>query len=279
MNAGNARETLNFVKLSDLPAAIQSRLGSIHLARAWRAQATPDHEPWLAWNVGEDSWFAAAHLRRVGKAVEARKRQKGAILLLDIAQELRRLRKLSRRELASIPSVRFTHFQGFGRKFDPAPGSEWAEGSLPGEVGGGPLRPGQMLRVVPRRLPRGPFAWVSFNAALRTPDSVCQRLGLDWSSARGAIYRVDVSSTLHEACIPTIFDSCESPAKGLWRARPQREKKKGEPWGTTRDLVTGKGGLPEIIVNLSNAGTMQAECVGVPRTDWTNPPFLKGAPG
>lgn len=44
-------------------------------------------------------------------------------------------------------------------------------------------------------------------------------------------------------------------------------------------MQSGGAGLPEIITEIRSAGTMDAECIGMPRKDWSARPYLQaGAP-
>jgi len=78
--------------------------------------------------------------------------------------------------------------------------------------------------------------------------------------------------------LPTIFDSLDSRSKACqqadWRARAEHEKQPDERWGYARDLSLGLPALPEILAEISDAGEMQADCIGIPVQDWSQRPFL-----
>ncbi len=169
----------------------------------------------------------------------------------------------------------------FGKRYDLAPESAYAEGSAPGELDAA-LLPGERLRV----LPRGPafFRWLTFDAAPRTvgksPDDVARALGLAWKPGFGHVVRIEVPIAAIVGSgavivIPTFFDG--PPVNQDWRARPAHEHMPSEPWGHARDMRDDGPGLPEVIADIKAATKMDAEILGPVAFDWETRPYLAGA--
>jgi hypothetical protein len=187
-------------------------------------------------------------------------------------------------ELAALPTVGVNHVAGryYSRRYELAPESAWAEGSVPGEIDP-VLSTGTRLRVTPRagRI----FAWITFEVrgrpVPRDPDDVLRSLGLGWNASGGTVLRVEIPlAALRSAgaffALPTFFDGLDPRPKvpQNWRARPVHEHRPNEPWGYARDMAFDGAALPEIIADITPAGTVDAECLGVPRRDWGTPPYL-----
>ncbi|UQA62139.1 hypothetical protein [Polyangium aurulentum] len=146
------------------------------------------------------------------------------------------------------------------------------------------MTPGAQVRVAPRV--GAAFAWITFEANGRTvprdPDDVLRLLGLAWSMPSEPVLRIEVPLAAVRAtgaffAIPTLLDVLDDSPPALspdWRARPEHEHRSNEPWGHARDMLHDGAGLPEIIVDIRPAGIMDAECIGVPRIDWSARPYL-----
>jgi hypothetical protein len=267
------------VFLKDLDKALFARVAACADSGAWSAWGA-----WVSWNFSNDSSYESAHLRSVEQAISLEPSSvEGADLVHSIARQLARLRRLNGAELKKIPKRGSTFSRREMRRYDFASGSEWAQVGVKGEVGA-TLPPGTEFEVVPRRLAPGiPNAvWVTFGPAVtstHTADQVCATLGLPWAQTSGPIVHLEL--TLPDQAInmamPTIFDSVPVRTPE-WRARPESERKPGEPWGMTRHLETGRPGAPEIIVELDGSRSIRARCVGNLKSDWQTPPYLRLGP-
>ncbi|WP_437674176.1 hypothetical protein [Sorangium sp. So ce131] len=272
--------------LDDLPTAYASRVRAAQSPAEWIAFCA-DHRAaaWIAWNVREDAWYGAAELAAVQSALDtAPAGLAGPALLLHVISSLQRLRPLTAAEQAHLPTQGINHVAAgwFSRtrRYDLAPGSAWAEGSVPGELAD-TLTAGDHFQVIPRAR----FAWLTFgatgNSIPTSSDETLRRLGLPWKPAGGLVLRVEVPIGALRAAgalfaLPTLFDGLRPGAQEPdWRARPESEHRPGEPWGYARDMQDDGPGLPEVIAEITPAGTMNAECMAVPSFDWSTRPFLR----
>jgi hypothetical protein len=279
--------------LHELARPFADRVGSAEHDTAWLSYCiSAGAAPWLAWNVREDAWYGPAELALLQAEIDkAPAGVNGPALLIHIAGKLARIRRLSPQECAKLPSSGSTHVQAsrFSLRYELAPESDWAAGSSPGEIDPA-LLPGIHIRVFPRA--GLGFRWVTFDGngrhVSRSPDDVLRNLGLPWSRADGLVLRIEVpldalrtSGALF--AVPTIFDSLpyspKHPVGPDWRARPASEHHADEPWGHTRDMQTDGPALPEVIVDIKDAGTMDAMCLGPPTQDWSTRPYLSGGSG
>jgi hypothetical protein len=248
---------------------------------------TSKEAQWIAWNVREDAWYRDADLERIQAVIAAvDPALSGPALLFQCAPDLQRVRAMQPAECAMLPAVGINHVATrFNRRYELAPESAWAEGSIPGEINPA-LSAGTRLRVAPRAGPK--FAWVTFEVSgkpvPRDPDDVLRGLGLRWNDAGGTVLRVEIPlADLRTAnaifALPTLFDDLgptpRTPFVTDWRARPAHEHRPDEPWGYARDMEDDGAALPEIIVDITDSGTMDAECIGVPRRDWSTRPYLR----
>ena len=240
---------------------------------------------WVAWNVCQDGWYNAETLIAIEAVIravdDATPDLHGPDLLAECALVLQRIRAMDGDERDLLPPMGVTHVMTlwFGKKYELAPESAYAEGSAPGELDP-TLVAGQRIRVIPR----GPayFGWVTFDTGAccvgKVPDDVARALGLTWKPGLGSVVRVEVPiGTIRRAgallAIPTFFDN---PASSDWRARPEREHRPGEPWGHARDMRDDGPGLPEIIADITAASRMDAEILGPMTVDWSTRPYLAG---
>ncbi|XXX75593.1 hypothetical protein WMF30_48880 [Sorangium sp. So ce134] len=277
------------MRLDDLPPPYADRVSAAQDPAEWVAFCA-DHRAaaWLAWNVREDAWYGTAELASVQSAIDTAPADlTGPALLLHVLHaigSLRRLRRLSAAEQAYLPAYAINHVAAGwfsrSRRYDLAPGSEWAEGSAPGELAD-TLSAGDRFQVIPRP----GFAWLTFavrgSAIPGNCDETLRMLGLPWSPAGGLVLRVEVPLGALRAAgalfaLPTLFDGLFTGALQTpdWRARPEREHQPGEPWGNARDMQDDGPGLPEVIAEITPAGAMNAECLAVPTFDWSTRPFL-----
>lgn len=276
------------VRLDELPAPCADRLVAAKDPAAWTALcADPRAAAWLAWNVREDAWYGDAELEQIRQKLDAAPAGlTGPALLVRHAGALRNLRQLSAVEQAHLPADGLNHVATRDhRRYELAAASAWAEGSVPGEIAD-TLLPGDRSQLMPR-LPQRSFAWLTFEvhgkAVPRDPDQILRQAGLPWSAAKGSVLRVEVPmGTLRAVgaafALPTLFDVLDDRPRSHqlpdWRARPESEHQPDEPWGHTRDMQADGPSLPEVIVDITPAGTMNAECTGAPRSDWSARPFL-----
>jgi hypothetical protein len=273
-------------RLDALPAPFAVRVEPARDPAAWASHCRTPHEAqWIAWNVREDAWFRDVDLQRIQAVIAAGDPAlDGPALLVQCAPHLQRIRAMLAPECAKLPPVGVNHVAArFNRRYDLAPESAWAEGSVPGEIDPA-LSTGTRLRVTPRPGPR--FAWVTFEVNARPvprdPDDVLRSLGLGWSAAGGTVLRVEIPLAALRTggaffALPTFFDGLDPRPKTPpdWRARPTHEHRPDEPWGHARDMQLDGAALPEVIVEITTAGTTDAECIGVPRQDWGTRPYLQ----
>lgn len=278
------------MRLEDLPDPYASRVASATDPVPWAVRCiTPHAAQWIAWNVREDTWYGTAELDLIRIEIDAADPSlTGPALLTRCAAKLQRLVLLPESARRRLPLGGFNHVAAtrFSRRYELAPESAWAEGSIPGEIDY-TLPPGTEVRVVARAGPS--FAWLAFEAGgkqiPRDADDTMRHLGLPWNSSGGTVVRVRVPiAFLYDAgiafALPTLFDVLHDGPYALepdWRARPQHEQRIDEPWGHTRDMQDDGPGLPEVIADIKPAGTMDAECIGVPLLDWSQRPFLRGS--
>lgn len=274
------------MRLDNLPPLYADRVRAAQDPAEWVAFCA-DHRAaaWLAWNVGEDAWYGAAELGSVQGAIDAAPAHlTGPALLLHAISSLQRVRRLSAAEQAYLPADAINHVAAGwfsrSRRYDLAPGSEWVEGSVPGELAD-TLIAGDRFQVIPRP----GFAWLTFavsgSAIPGNCDQTLRLLGLPWSPAGGLVLRVEVPlASLRAAgalfALPTLFDGLATGTLQTpdWRARPESEHRPDEPWGNARDMQDDGPGLPEVIAEITPAGAMNAECLAVPTFDWSTRPFL-----
>jgi hypothetical protein len=274
-------------RLDALPAPFAVRVELAKDPAAWASHCKTPHEAqWIAWNVREDAWYRDVDLLRIQAVIDAiDPALDGPALLLRCAPDLQRVRAMEAAECAMLPAVGVNHVAaGYSRRYELAPESAWAEGSVPGEIN--PVLPaGKRLRVAPRAGPS--FAWVTFEVkgrpVSRDPDEALRSLGLWWNDRGGTVLRVEIPlAALRSAgaffALPTFFDGLGSkptaPLGTDWRARPAHEHRPDEPWGNARDMEVDGAALPEIIADITPSGTMDAECIGIPRRDWSKRPYL-----
>lgn len=273
------------MRLDDLPPVYAGRVGPAKDPTAWAPHVEdPRAAEWLAWNVREDAWYEAAELTKVQQTIDAAPDAlTGPELLLHGVSALKQCRHLSPTERSHLPANGVNHVAAkFNRRYDFAPESAWAEGSSPGEIAETVI-PGDRFRLIPK----GGLAWLTFEAngkpVPKEPEDIARQLGLCWGPSGGAILRVEVPldalrSVGATMLLPTLFDTLDDRPGSLqhadWRARPEREHCPGEPWGNARDMQADGPALPEVIVNITQAGTMEAECVGTLISDWSTRPFL-----
>ena len=272
--------------LHDLKEPHSARLSRAADPAAWTASLCDvAHAAWIAWNVREDAWYGPEELEKIRAEVDAAPdRMDGPELLMHIAGELRSLRALTVEERPHLPSEAINHVAAseFFDRYDLAPGSALTEGTLPAEIASS-WSPGDTFKILPKK-PR--YAWLTFDTGgrpvPRDPDEISRHLGLDWKAAKGVVVRVQVplGKLVTDgviATIPTVFTSlaCSAPIKPDWRARPSREHRDGEPWGMARDMLMDGPALPEVIMNIADAGEMEAECMGALVTDWSERHYLK----
>jgi hypothetical protein len=257
---------------------------------AWTASfCDVAHAVWIAWNVREDAWYGPEELEEIRAAIDAAPPDvHGPDLLIRIAGKLRALRVLTAKERPHLPPGAINHVAAsdFRNRYELTPDSAFAEGTLEAEIGSA-WSPGDRFRLMPKK-PR--FAWLTFDAGgrpvPRDPDQILRNLGLDWKAAGCVVLRVEVPlgkllAAGVGATIPTIFNNlCYGPPiRPDWRARPSHEHRDGEPWGMARDMLVDGPALPEVIMEITEAGVMDAECMGAPVTDWSVRPYLtKGGP-
>lgn len=282
-------------RLDAMPSPYAMRVQPARNAAAWRRHCSSAHEAqWIAWNVCEDTWYRPEDLLRIQDVIDqADPALQGAELLVRCASSLQRLRDMSPTEQGSLPPLGVTHAAQlwFFRIYEATAEDAWVEAGLAGETNPPPLPAGQRLRVVPR-VGGTHFRWITFEAngtpVPRDPDHVARSLGLPWGPQHKTVMRVEVPLDLLRAAgapfvIPTFFDGLgNSPRPPLgtdWRCRPAPEHNVNEPWGSARDMQMDGPALPEIIVEITQAGTMNATCLDVTRTDWSSRPYLqRGAP-
>lgn len=280
-------------RLDTLPAPYALRVRLALDAASWESRCISAHAaPWIAWNVREDIWFGPAELDRVRAVLDALDATEpgleGPELLTRCARELERVRAMSPAELGQLPAVFVNHITAsrLGRRFDLAPTSTWARGTASGEASQA-LPPGTRVQVNPRVGFRVIHSWLTFEVGgvpvPKAPDHAMCSLGLPWSPGFGTVIRVEIPFPALRAAgasfaIPTVFDGIlDIPVVPDWRARPEREHVPAEPWGHARDLKDDGPGLPEVIADITQAGTMDAEYLGALTIDWSGRPFLAGA--
>ena len=275
-------------RLDALPAPFDVRVAPARDPAAWASRCgTPHEAQWIAWNVREDAWYREVDLRRIQAVIDTVDPVLyGPELLVRCAENLQRVRAMDAAERAALPETGVNHVAArYSRRYELAPESAWAEGSVPGEIDP-VLSTGTRLRVTPRTGPS--FAWVTFEVkgrpVPRDPDDVLRSLGLGWNAAGGTVLRVEVPiAALRTAgaffALPTLFDGLgpkpKPPLGTDWRARPAHEHHPDEPWGYARNMELDGAALPEIIADITPSGTMDAECIGIPRTDWGTRPYLR----
>ena len=227
------------MRLDELPLLYADRLKSARDPAAWSALcADARAAAWLAWNMREDAWYGPAELARVQGEIDAAPAGlMGPELLAQCARALRSFRQLSPDEQRHLPADGLNHVATrSSRRYELAPASAWAEGSVPGEIAN-TLAPGDRIQLLPR-MPQRSFAWLTFEAngraVPRDPDDILRQLGLPWKPEGGPVLRVAISMAALRAAgatfaLPTLFDAqLKFPD---WRARPAREHRTGEPWG------------------------------------------------
>jgi hypothetical protein len=271
------------MRLADLPAPYDARVAPAFGATAWTPHCGGDaHKAqWLAWNVREDAWHDAGTLDAVARAIDAVPGADGPNLLLFIAPNLLAVRPITPAERACLPATAATHRRReLGSRYAVLRSSRWDERALH-EVQPG-LLPGTLLRISILRRVR---AWLTFDTpgrpVPRDPDAVLRGLGLPWSPGQCPVVRLEIPlGSLPGAgfAIPTLFNALDAgsgdPQLHDWRARPHHEHLPKEPWGHARDLDHGGAGLPEILADITAAGTVNAVCLGVPGQDWGLRPYL-----
>ncbi len=280
-------------RLDTLPAPYAIRVRLARDAASWESRCISAHAAqWIAWNVREDTWFGPAELARVCTVIDGidvtEPGLEGPELLTRCAPALERVRAMSPAELGQLPAVGVNHITAsrLGRRFVLAPGSTWARGTASGEASQA-LPPGTRVQVNPRVGFRFTHSWLTFEVGGRpvpkATDHAMRFLGLPWPPGFGTVLRVEIPFPALRAvgasfAIPTVFDGIlDTPVVPDWRARPEREHVPAEPWGHARDLNDDGPGLPEVIADITQAGTMNAEYLGAPTTDWRGRPFLAGA--
>jgi hypothetical protein len=276
--------------LHDLKGPQGARVSHAENPAAWTASlCNVAHAAWIAWNVREDAWYGPEELEKIRAAIDAAPPDvHGPELLIRIAIKLRGLRVLTAEERPHLPPEAINHVAAsdFRDRYELAPDSAFTEGTLEAEIGSA-WSAGDRFRLMPKR-PR--FAWLTFDArgrpVPRDSDQILRNLGLAWKAADGVVVRVEIPlkkllAAGVDATIPTVFNSlCYGPPiRPDWRARPTYEHCDGEPWGMARDMLVDGPALPEMIMEITEAGVMDAECMGAPVSDWSERPYLaKGGP-
>lgn len=279
------------MRLADLPEPYRARVSSAQAAVSWAARCRNDAHSaqWAAWNVCHDAWYDDALLRNICDTIDDVDRTTpgldGPELLAECAQKLKFARRMSAGECGSLPAQAVTHVRAklFGRKFELAPESAWAEGSAPGELDP-TLLPGDRVRVMLKG--KATFHWLTFNSGASTaekaPDDVARALGLAWAPpTSGSVVRIEVPlDPIHRAgarlAIPIVLDAIYEAAVNFdWRARPEAEHRPDEPWGYARDMRDDGPGLPEVVADITAAGKMDAEILGELTIDWSTRPYLQ----
>jgi hypothetical protein len=280
-------------RIEDLPSALAARVQPASDPASWVTHCACAHDAqWVAWNVREDIWFRAQDLARIAVIIDRddpTAQHTGAELLLLCAPSLQRLRDMSPAEQALLPTRSVTHVmeRWLWNGYDLAPDAAWDEGGLSGETSPPPLTMGRTFRVTLK--PNASRAkWVTFatkGCALPScADDIAQQLGLAWDATAGMMVRIEVPLAALRASgarffLPSVFDSIGSPRRPLWpdwRARPQREQRADEPWGSARDMMVDGPALPEVIVEITPGVEMDAKCIDTLRTRWSDRPYLRG---
>jgi hypothetical protein len=286
-------------RLADLSSTHAPRVLPAHDPKSWTALPCPCAPPcacahkaqWLAWNAREDAWYRPADLKRIEDTIDLQDPAvDGAELLLRCAPSLQRLREMSSAELAHIPPHGANHAMEnwLWNGYMLAPSSAWSDTGLAGETNPPPVLTKGMKIKIKRKPSANPMKWVTFptksQSLPRAPDAIAKQLGLSWDKCHGGFVRVEVPLGQLLAAgarfvLPTFFDGLgHKPTRPLateWRARPASEHRADEPWGNARDMIQDGPGLSEVLVDITQAGEMNAECLDYLQADWSTRPYLQ----